>query len=446
MIRTIRSFPLVSSLLAAATLSVPGPSAWALTPGQIEAGAAIADAGVRDLTAKLASDSFEGRAPGTRGSERSQAYLIDLLRRIGPGLNGGTEDDDYKQPFAAGTNLLAFIRGRELPNEYVIVGAHYDHLGTTRSALGEDLVYNGATDNAAGTAAAVAVGSAIRALPEAPRRSVIIALWDAEEAGLLGSLHYVSNPPVPIEQTVAYVNFDILGAALTPAVARTTFAISSETGGEAFGALVDEAAGAERTIAAPDPLTVARLSYIFGQLRSDYASFVAAEVPTVFFSDATGACYHTVDDEAKLVDFEKLEQQTRIAYRLSATLAEREDRLPFVAPNPALATYDDAVILDRIVRGGITDLDLFRPEDQSTLRTTSDALRAIVDAGPQAFDGQDVQTVLGAALDTLAAIESSLECTDYSPARGRKPFLRFPDDSGNTTPHRLPSAKRLQRR
>src|SRR5207253_4202264 len=116
---------------------------------------------------------------------------------------------------------------------------HYDHLDTRSNADGAcstgrppgGAVCHGATDNAAGVAAVVAIGRALRRLPTPPRRSVVLALWDAEEDGLVGSIYYVNHPAVPLASTVAYVNFDIQGANLLPSLRGTSFAVSAETGG-----------------------------------------------------------------------------------------------------------------------------------------------------------------------------------------------------------------------
>src|SRR5262249_2825984 len=89
-------------------------------------------------------------------------------------------------------------------------------------------ICNGATDNAAGSAIVLGVGLALKKRP--PRRSVVLALWDAEEDGLVGSLYYVNNPLVPLSKTVAYVNFDIQGSDLLPSLATTSFAVGPETG------------------------------------------------------------------------------------------------------------------------------------------------------------------------------------------------------------------------
>ena len=165
---------------------------------------------------------------------RSQNYIISRLKGYGAtGLNStATGDDRFRQPFTAGTNIVGIIPGTELPNEYVIVGGHYDHLGSAcRGSGAVDAICNGATDNGAGVAATIEVGHAIADLPGGPRRSVVIALWDGEEDGLLGSAYYTQHPLVPLAQTIAYVNFDIQGANLLPSLRSSSFAVGAETGG-----------------------------------------------------------------------------------------------------------------------------------------------------------------------------------------------------------------------
>lgn len=430
----------LTATLCAATglVSLLSGSAHALTAAQIAAGARSAPVGVRETTSRLASDAFQGRDNLTEGSRITQEYLIPLLRAIGPGVGGGTDDADYKHPFAEGTNLVAVIPGRELPDEYVIIGGHYDHLGV--NSRGQ--VFNGATDNATGTAIAIAVGRAIRALPEAPRRSVAIALWDAEEDGLLGSIAWAENPAIPIEQTVAYVNLDIQGANLAPALARTSIAVGAETGGALLSAVVASAVRDELR-AFPGGVETLPVSYIFGQLRSDYATFVEAGVPTVFFSDSTGACYHTVNDDTRFVDFDKAASQSRIAFRTTVALAEGERAPEFVAPNPNLAVYADALTLNTIFSRSAADLGRFTADDRRRVQRVVADVADIVARGPEAFGPADVTTVLGAAVDTLGAIESSFGCAGYFGTRTR-PF-DVPGDGhvhGKRRPRAAPSLPR----
>src|SRR5262249_24220588 len=157
-----------------------------------------------------------------------------------------------------------------------------------------------------------------------------------------------------------YVNFDIQGATLLPSVRNTTFAVSAETGGPTLQSMVSDAA-------APEPLDTRQLGYIFGQLRSDYANFVAHQVPTVFFSDATGSCYHTTGDDVGIVDFGKLRAQSRTAFRLVTALADTTTPPGFSPPVATLATYDDAVVVSRLVDMGAADAGLFPSADQALL-------------------------------------------------------------------------------
>ena len=382
--------------------------AWAAGAVAAERRVRYSDRLVRTITEQLASEAVEGRDNDTPGSELAQEKLVRRLRRIGRGLNpAGRKSEAFKQRFVAngqtGTNLLAVIRGTERPNEYVIAGAHYDHLDTRSDATGRcsasgtpgGAVCPGATDNAAGTATVLAIGRALH--KHRPRRSIVLALWDAEEDGLLGSLHYVANPLVPLADTVAYVNFDILGSNLLPSLNDTSFAVAGETG-TTLPALVAGAIAAEGFGTLP-------ISYIFGQLRSDYASFVGRSIPTVFFSDSTNGCYHTVNDDLDAVDWAKLGTQGRIALRTVLAVANAATRPAFVPPNPALATYEDALTLQQVFTRAQVDLPRFSPADQVVLSGIRTTLDAIVADGPATFDGADVAALLTTALDGIAAID-----------------------------------------
>jgi hypothetical protein len=410
-----RTIPSVVSLVAALALGATASAASALTVDDIDEASALATSGLMTITERLAADDFGGRNNDSRTSPRVERYLISRLRSLGEGLDpAGLGDAAYRQPFVQGgqrgTNLFALMPGREIPEEFVIVGAHYDHVGSCESSP-SGTVCNGATDNATGVAAVLAIGRALTRLPQPPRRSVVLALWDAEEDGLLGSRYYVENPLVPLEDTVAYVNFDILGADLLPSLADVSFAIGSETGGADFVDLVQWAIGRER-------LETRQLSYIFGQLRSDYANFVAAEVPTVFFSDSTGACYHKTGDDVHLVDQSKLREQSRIGFRIVGALAEQPSRPHFAPPSPALATYDDAVAVADVMALGMEDLHVFPRDVRPDLLDIAAEIQGIVEDGPESFDATDVAVTVDAAATTIDAL-TELDC----PAPRRKQGL-----------------------
>tara|TARA_R110000823_G_scaffold47903_9_gene121831 strand:- start:17847 stop:18998 length:1152 start_codon:yes stop_codon:yes gene_type:complete len=349
-------------------------------------------------TRVLANDVFEGRDNASAGSLLAQNYLISLMSGEGAlGLNTAASGDDaYRQDFAGGTNILALIPGSDLADEYVMIGAHYDHLANCRQLEPGDTVCNGATDNAAGVAAVLDIGLILGQPGNAPRRSVILAFWDREEDGLRGSAHYVNNPLVPLADTVAYINFDILGSNLLPSLREASFAIGAETGGAALINALEAAIDTQ-------PLQTRRFSAIFGQNRSDYANLIAAGVPTVFFSDSTGPCYHTTGDDIDVVDFYKLKQQVAIALELTKQLASGAVTPAFVAGSP-LATFEDAVTLDALLQLAVTDINRFDPADQAVIMANASSMASIVAGGSAGFDASDISATLGIAVQLVSLL------------------------------------------
>jgi hypothetical protein len=355
----------------------------------------------------LASDAMGGRNNQTEGSARARRYLIDRLDDFAVGLDASAHGDEaFTQAFDGGTNVVALIPGDELPGEYVIIGAHYDHLGTAcDSADPADTICNGATDNAAGVAAVLSIGEQLAREGGGPERSVILAFWDREEDGLRGAQAWLADPPVPLAQTVAYVNYDIQGANILPSLRNTTFAVGAETGGERLTAAVGRAVR-------PGRLDTHQLSWIFGQGRSDYLPFIQAGVPTVFFSDSTGPCYHKAQDEADIVDYRKLHQQVLDGVRLARDLAGVTPAPAFVPGTPP-ATYDDAIALREVADRALPDLDRFDADQQAALLAFDAALADIVAAGPDEFGPDDVATVLSAAANAVEVFTSG-DCDGFT--------------------------------
>ena len=211
--------------------------------------------------------------------------------------------------------MVAVIRGTDLADQYVMVGAHYDHLGhSCRTSDPNDTICNGATDNAAGAGGRAGDRPQHRRQSTPPGAPSSSPCGTARRTVCSAPVYYTQHPIIPLAKTVAYVNFDIQGSNLLPSLRNTSFAIAAESGGARLQQAVQSAI-AEQT------LDDTMLSSIFGQGRSDYASFLGVHVPSVFFSDATGPCYHTAQDEIGIVDFEKLDQQIAIALRVTRDLA-----------------------------------------------------------------------------------------------------------------------------
>lgn len=352
----------------------------------------------------VASDNWQGRDNGTQGSADTREYLINRVKPYAVALDrpdaaapGAATDAAYTQPFDGGTNVVAKIPGSDLANEYVIIGAHYDHLGTNcRTSDPADHICNGATDNGAGVAALLSLGDMIS--KASPWRSVILAFWDREEDGLLGSKYFTEHPMVPLAQTVAYINFDIQGANLLPSLQNTSFAVGAETGGATLTTAVNAAINA-------GPLRTQLVSSIFGQGRSDYVNFTNVGVPNVFFSDSTGPCYHTAQDSVFVVDYWKLDQQVKIAYRLAMNLIQANGRPAFSAANP-LATFNDAVSLQTVVNLALGDLARFTAAQQQQLLKFRDDLNAAVAAGAANFGDDDIGTLVGGAATAVSILTS----------------------------------------
>jgi len=368
------------------------------TTTEAESASGVDPARAQAVVEALADDSLEGRDNQTAGSEAAQAYLVEQLAEFTEPIDGDSLDG-YGHTFPVGTNLVGVIPGGDLADEYVVIGAHYDHLGSDcgTDTPGDDIC-NGAADNAAGVATVLEVGRSLAGGEEPPRRSIIVALWDAEEDGLLGAEAYVADPAVPLEDTIAYLNWDIQGANLSPALAEVTVMVGAETGGPNLQAAADTATEASG-------LQTLALSLLFGQGRSDHAVFADAGVPIVFFTDANTPCYHTSQDDVTNLDFDKLGQQMLTAEALAQEMAAT-DAVPEYDSTAPPATYEDAVSMLEVVSSAEEDFDLFDTDAQAAAEQFLIDLNTMVDAGEAAFDDAAVSTLLGGSVEVVEALST----------------------------------------
>ncbi len=167
-------------------------------------------------------------------------------------------------------NIVARIEGSKRPDETIIYSAHWDHLGVGLADASGDTIYNGAVDNATGTAALIEIGRAFAKAPR-PQRSVVFLNVTAEEKGLLGSEYYSSKPLYPLARTVAVINMD----ALDPFGESRNFTTSGSAQSELLDALVDEGKAAGMTyVSDRHP----EAGYFF---RSDHFPFAKRGVPAL---------------------------------------------------------------------------------------------------------------------------------------------------------------------
>jgi len=220
-------------------------------------------------------------------------------------------------------NVVGILRGRgSSAHESIVVGAHYDHVGlggrysVTPERTGE--VHNGADDNASGTAALIEIAGAAAATPTRFPRSMVFVAFSGEELGLLGSRHYTQHPAMPLADTVAMLNLDMVGR-LRGAVDVSGF--------ESAPSLLDDLEAASRSAG-----NLAFQQEGPGAGRSDDFPFVEAGVPAINFFTGFHRDYHRPSDDWQAVNAYGTARIARLAIELAARIAARPDRPAFTPP------------------------------------------------------------------------------------------------------------------
>lgn len=220
-------------------------------------------------------------------------------------------------------NVVAVLEGSgPLADETVVVGAHYDHLGHgglfsgSLAVLSGD-IHNGADDNASGTAMMLEMARRLARRPDPLPRRVVFVAFSGEERGLLGSQHYVEHPPVPIKNTVAMVNFDMVGR-LNDKHELTVYGTGTSPG---FDTLVD-------TLGKSLGFTVKKIADGYGP--SDQQSFYVKDIPVLFAFTGTHSDYHRPSDDTHLVNFAGMSQIADLGELLLLDLSRRPVRPPLI--------------------------------------------------------------------------------------------------------------------
>jgi len=243
---------------------------------------------IHDLSV-LAHDSMEGRAPGTDGSARARAFLVRELYAAGVEPLG----ERFEHPFTwrgggTGVNVIGRVAGRG-GEGVIVLTAHYDHDGVR-----DGVVFNGADDNASGTAAVLEIA---RLTAEEPlSNSLVIALVDAEESGLQGARAFVRDPPLPLETISLNVNLDMVsrsGGVLWASGAHHTPSLRPVLERVAATAPVTLRLGHDRPNA-PEGADWTR--------SSDHGPFHSAGIPFIYFGVEDHPDYHRSTDDFERVD------------------------------------------------------------------------------------------------------------------------------------------------
>jgi hypothetical protein len=292
----------------------------------------------------LAGPALAGRLTGTPGNDSAAAFIARRYGELGlqplfadascgdkPGC-GKSFFEPFRVPRTAlerldvrvkdrTQNVVALLRGTDsvLSNEYIVVGAHFDHLGVSkvyaRDSSSFTLLHLGADDNGSGTVAVLELARRLAAQPT--RRSVVFTNFSAEELGLIGSSIFVDNIPVPIASVISMVNLDMVGRL------RDDHLVLYTSGGEGrFSQIVDSVTKIPPVIdfrLTPSPAI---------DEASDQLSFADAHVPVFSPFTELHADYHRAGDVVARINFQGLEKVVDLTERVIRALGDGNGRPP----------------------------------------------------------------------------------------------------------------------
>jgi len=333
----------ISHLLLAGLLATaaPGPALEPGAPPEFSESALMAHARF------LASPPFRGREAGTREEDLAAAYVVSQLEARGlKALPGGVREQEFEMPFrlvvegsgaakrlesAKSRNVFAFLTGADekLRDEIVVLGAHFDHLGE-----GDGGVFPGAEDNASGVAVVLEIAAALAG--EALPRSVLVAFFEAEEMGMVGSRAFVDRPPIDLDSVVAMVNVDMIGRpfvdqraasfllALARIDQRKALGVVGTRGRPGFRRIVDESCAAAGLKAyAPEdfPPPLGTMLEEMTRDRGDNFPFEWKGIPALFYGSGESDDYHKPSDTIDKLDPSLMAARARAVFATVTALA-----------------------------------------------------------------------------------------------------------------------------
>ena len=371
--------------LSAPAQSETQPQAPAPQPAALQAGFPSL-ARVITHVRTLADPAMEGRLAGSAGGRRAGMYIAGQFKKFEleplaaeeadeqastdqPAAKGSAGDPaapptEYHQKFdwirtvfvrdpetkrlrkqpqaIACHNIVGAIRGSSETDEFLVLGAHYDHLGKRG-----DRIYNGADDNASGVAGLLAIAEAIATAKTPPRRTIYFVAFDAEEQGLRGAKHFARHPPRSLRHCIAMINLDMIGRGKL--LDYEKFALLKPL----VGIPSTPAVGVLGTSQSPELAKHARTAFTaaklplfgpedFGPLRSiiekqaagrsDHAPFEARKIPFLFFSTSENDDYHQPTDTIDKVDPAALHHLSRTIHHTIQAIDSAAERPTFVEP------------------------------------------------------------------------------------------------------------------
>lgn len=282
----------------------------------------------------LTADKNSGRYPGGKVNKRIVRYITKDFKKSGisPFMKS------YKQPFVAQLrvkkgevpknavetwNVIGFIEGNDplLKNEYIVLGAHYDHLGMgggPSSKSDKIGIHHGADDNASGTSALLEIGEKLMAHSSELKRSILLVAFGAEEQGLLGSKYFTDNPIVPLSQIKLMINMDMVG--------RLNDAKQVYMGGAGTFP-----GGVDLMKELGPPLGLSPVVHAGSVGGSDHVSFYKKYISVLGIHTGGHPQYHTPEDTVELINFEGQKQVCQYVFNAIMKVASTPYDMKFIA-------------------------------------------------------------------------------------------------------------------
>lgn len=272
-----------------------------------------------EAAARWAAREFQAMGLEPGGDDGTFIQRWEYTPRPRRGAQEGAEAGSAEPQAVPVPNVVAFLPGSdaELDDEWVVFTAHFDHVAGPPDETG-DSIYNGADDNASGSAAVLEIAQAFSALATPPRRSVAFVLVSGEEKGLLGARHFASGTSLPKEAMVADINADMVSRNWPDSI----FVFGDEY--STLGATLEE------VIAAHPEVGIHVMENRWPQMplfrMSDHHAFVREGIPGIFFFSGLHENLHRPSDEVELVDAEKAARVARLIFYFGYEVAQADER------------------------------------------------------------------------------------------------------------------------
>ncbi|MCF0173418.1 MAG: M28 family peptidase [Bacteroidales bacterium] len=286
---------------------------------------AITASDLRLAVEKLTDGDLGGRASGTRYAVAAQQYIIDEFRAIGlKPFHWNTIQSFCHQDTIVMRNIMGVVPAKNRSDKYIVVSAHYDHLGSINGKT-----YPGADDNASGVAALLSIARACQNMHdkgEGPDVNILFVAFDGKEFSMAGSKYFVRHLPVRSTQIVCNLNMDILGSTLVPVGMRPDYMIILGT-----SSLGDWAQGAIGGINRRHRYNL-DLDYTFYGSRDftrmmgelgDHYSFAGKGIPALLFTSGFHQHTYKPTDRPDIINFDVLETRTRLIFEIILSICSR---------------------------------------------------------------------------------------------------------------------------